>query len=269
MAKEPEGVAVLVPMVSVEVPDVSTEAGSKEHEAPLGSPLLHERSTVPVNPPTGATVIVDVTELPASTETVLGDAASVNCELPPPTVNIRVVVLVVEPDVPLTVITKVPSSVEVLVLRVSVDVPEPFGIEVGLNEHDAPAGTPLLQVNVTVPSNPPEGETVMVEFAEPPAFTDRTFGFADSVKPVRSSARTPFCAKLARGLARLGCAAKNKAVANITVAAMAAVRVRVLGVNRFRFIGPFKPQRRSYRRHTNAFAMTDLARMAAVEKFNR
>ena len=58
---------------------------------------------------------------------------------------------------------------------VSVDAPEPFVTELGLNEHVG-AGVPppvmLLQTKLTVPLKPLVGTMVIVEVADPPAETE-------------------------------------------------------------------------------------------------
>ena len=58
-----------------------------------------------------------------------------------------------------------------MVLTVSVEVPEPFATELGLNEHAGArvaAGVILLQVRVTAPVKPFVGAIVIVEVAVPP-----------------------------------------------------------------------------------------------------
>jgi hypothetical protein len=59
------GVAVVVAMVRVDVP-VVTGVGLKAQVAPVGRPL-HVRSTAPVNPFVGDTVIVEVPDCPGPT----------------------------------------------------------------------------------------------------------------------------------------------------------------------------------------------------------
>jgi len=68
------------------------------------------------------------------------------------------------------------SDVEVagMVLTVSVEVPEPFATELGLNEHAGArvtAGVMLLQDRLTVPLKPFIGVMVIVEVADTPAET--------------------------------------------------------------------------------------------------
>jgi hypothetical protein len=45
-------------MVNVEFPDVAMEAGANVGEAPLGSPAVTAKLTVPVNPSSGVTFAV-------------------------------------------------------------------------------------------------------------------------------------------------------------------------------------------------------------------
>src|SRR5579872_2567639 len=63
------------------VPSSVTPAGLKLHVAPAGSPLQLEgvKLTVGVAPPIGATVMTEVIDAPAATETVVGAADSENC----------------------------------------------------------------------------------------------------------------------------------------------------------------------------------------------
>ncbi len=63
---------------------------------------------------------------------------------------------------------------------VSVVVPDVV-TDAGLNDADAPDGTPET-ANVTAPLNPPEGVTVNVYGALPPAWTVCEAGAADSEK---------------------------------------------------------------------------------------
>ncbi len=188
IAKDPDGLACPVARVRVEVPDVMIDDGLKVQDPPEGRPLRQDRLTVPSKFPLGATVILILAELPASTETDVGDADNEKSELPPPTTRVIVVVLVVEPDVPCTVITNVPDGVEVLVTTVSIDVPEPSITNGGLNEHEAAEGTPLLHVKVTPAVKSPVRRTLTVVVAEPPEFTESLLGLADKVNPVISLA---------------------------------------------------------------------------------
>ena len=66
-------------------------------------------------------------------------------------------------------ITRLAELTPVVVI-VSVDVPEPFVIDAGLNAQLAPLGNPVHD-RATEPLNPATGVTVTVEVAEPPGLT--------------------------------------------------------------------------------------------------
>ena len=53
----PVGVLAVVVMVSVELPDVVIDVGTKEDDAPAGNPVA-AKLTVPVNPPSAPTFTV-------------------------------------------------------------------------------------------------------------------------------------------------------------------------------------------------------------------
>lgn len=64
----PAGVVAEVETVTVDIPEPPcTSAGLNEHLVPLGSPV-QESVTVPLNPLIGVMVVVEVAELPATTE---------------------------------------------------------------------------------------------------------------------------------------------------------------------------------------------------------
>ena len=128
---------------------------------------LQARVTVPVNPPVGAIVIVDVADAPALTVAgVSAEGVMVNpAEAAAVTVRLTVVECVTAPEVPVTVMLEVAIGVAEVVAIVSVDVP--VVSEAGLNAQVAPAGRPL-QLSVTVPVNPLVGETLVVELPDCP-----------------------------------------------------------------------------------------------------
>jgi hypothetical protein len=76
------------------------------------------------------------------------------------TTNVTVVAWFRLPLTPLILSVEVPGGVELSVLMVNVEDPEPV-IVVGLNEPVAPAGSPLT-LRFTVPENPPEAATFTV-----------------------------------------------------------------------------------------------------------
>jgi hypothetical protein len=71
--------------------------------------------------------------------------------------------------------------VELLVEQIIVDVPDPPLIVAGLKTHVVPLGTPLT-LRATAALKPPEGATLTVYDALPPAGTDCDAGVAARVK---------------------------------------------------------------------------------------
>ena len=155
----------------MEVPEAfATELGLNEQEGDgvtEGAIVLHARVTVPVKPPVGATVIVDVADAPALTVAGVGavDVMVKPAKAAAVTVRLTVVECVTAPEVPVTVMLEVAIGVAAVVVIVSVDVP--VVNEAGLNAQVAPAGRPL-QVRATVPVNPLVGDTLIVEVPDCP-----------------------------------------------------------------------------------------------------
>jgi hypothetical protein len=147
----PAGVLPVVVIVSVDVPDVVTEAGLNDAVAPVGSPLAL-RFTVPVNPFNAPIVAVYVVDPPAVTVREFGDAEIEKSGADALTTSVTVVVCVREPLVPVSVNVELPAGVLPVVVIVSVDVPDVV-TEVGLNDAVAPVGNPLA-LRFTVPVNP-------------------------------------------------------------------------------------------------------------------
>ena len=83
------------------------------------------------------------------------------------TVNVTVVVFVVVPFLPEIVIVRVPVVARRFTVTVIVDDPLPPDTELGLNESVTRLPWPEPD-NETVPVNPPDGVTVMVECPELP-----------------------------------------------------------------------------------------------------
>jgi hypothetical protein len=162
-----ELVDAVVKIVSVElcaaVPEMVTEGGVRvqvgELLAAIGV-LAQPRSTKPVNPLAGVTVIGTVFP-------VVAPAGILSVELLPPTtkvgpaftVSATVVVAVSEPEVPVIVTVTGPPTVAVPV-AVSVNTLDPVA---GFVPNDAvtPLGKPLAE-RVTLPEKPFAGVTVMV-----------------------------------------------------------------------------------------------------------
>lgn len=151
--------------VSVEVPEAfATEAGVNE-QAGAGVPppvTAQVSATVPVNPPVGATVIVDLDmdDVPWTTEAGVSAVA----EIVKPgvdTVRLTVVLWTVDPPVPVTVKVEDPVGVFELVVTVRVEVPVAVS-DPCTKAQLAPTGKPE-QVRVTVLLKPFSIETVTVE----------------------------------------------------------------------------------------------------------
>ena len=92
------GVAAVVNTVNVVGPDVGTDGGLNDADAPAGSPLT-PNETVPVKPEAAVTEIVYAALVPAVT--VLEDGVA--DKLKPPTVIVRLTGLLVTPPLPVTV----------------------------------------------------------------------------------------------------------------------------------------------------------------------
>jgi hypothetical protein len=118
-------------------------------------------ATVPVNPLTAATVIVDVADTP--TVTAAGDVAAIAKSV---TLKVAVAVWTSEPLVPVIVRLYVPAVVE---LHETVAVPEVVMLVGEIVPQVKPVGT--VSVSATVPVNPLTAATVMVEVAETPTVT--------------------------------------------------------------------------------------------------
>jgi hypothetical protein len=126
-------------------------------------------------------VIVELPELPLSTLIVVGDALIVKLGLVPVTVTDTVVVSVMLPETPVTVMGYVPGTVDEATVIVMVELPAPV-IEVGLKPTVKPVGWPVADKEMT-PSKPPVTELVMVDVPELPCATESEEGEAESVKP--------------------------------------------------------------------------------------
>jgi hypothetical protein len=172
-------VAVLL-AVSVSTLELMDDAGLNEAVTPLGSPVA-ANDTLPVNPPTSATVMVSVPVLPCATDNDVAEGVRVKPGVVEGlTVSAKVVLAVVLPEVPVTV-TVAPPMVAVL-LAVKVSTLELVD-DVGLNEAVTPLGNPVT-ANDTLPVNPPASVTVIVSVAVPPWVIDTVDAEGVSVKPV-------------------------------------------------------------------------------------
>src|SRR6266404_3247515 len=144
--------------VKVELPDPATEVGLKVAVTRAGNPLTL-RLTVPVNPLTAPIVTVYLPVAPRATVRLAGETEIVKSGLGPCTTRVTVVEWDNVPLVPVMVKGNVPAGVVVLVVTLSVELPEVN--EVGLKVAVAPAGNPVT-LKLTVPVNPLKGVTVAV-----------------------------------------------------------------------------------------------------------
>jgi hypothetical protein len=103
----------------------------------------------------------------------------VNPEVEDVTVNDTVVVLVVDPLVPVTVMLYVPAVAVEPTVKVSVELPAPV-IEVGLNAAVTPVGMPLA-VSAMAELKPPVTAEVIVDVPVAPCATETEAGEADNV----------------------------------------------------------------------------------------
>lgn len=168
-------------MVEVPAPGAAMELGLKVTFWALPSPVA-DKAIAPLKPPEIVVVMVEVPELPLATVIVVGDALIVKlapaCEV---TVSVTVVVSVVLPEVPVTVMGYVPVAAVAATLIVMVEVPVPV-IEPGLKPTVTPVGWPLAD-KVTAESNPPVTVLVMVEVPEAPCTIETELGEAERLNP--------------------------------------------------------------------------------------
>lgn len=160
--------AAVVFTVRVEVPEALATEFKLKLQMGAGLPLpatAQVRATAPVKPPVGATVIVEVDDAPA--EIVAGASAGAVIVKPgDDTVRLTVVLWLIDPAVPVTVMLEVPVGVFEFVLMVRVDVPVAVS-DPWTKAQAAPTGRPE-QVRLTVLANPFNIETVIVDVPESP-----------------------------------------------------------------------------------------------------
>lgn len=191
LSPEPVTVMVYVPvavveataMVMVDVPDpgAAMDVGLKLTVTPVGWPLA-DNAIAELKPPETVVVIVELPLLPCTTETEVGEAAMVKAGVGVEvTVSETLVVSVVLPEIPDTVMLYVPVAVLEATVMVMVEVPAPV-IEVGLKPTVTPVGWPEAD-NVMAESKPPVTELVMVEFPELPCTTETEVGEAERLNP--------------------------------------------------------------------------------------
>ncbi len=166
------------PTVNVEAPEAPrvTLVGLNVAEQPVGAPVA-VNETIPVNPFTAVTVMVEVVEDPATKVSDVGLAVTVKSV----TVTATVAVLDLVPLVPVTATVKVAALEQ---LTVNVEVPEaPRVTLVGLRVAVQLAGAPVA-VSETTPVKPLTAATVIVEVADEPATKLTDVGLAVTAKSV-------------------------------------------------------------------------------------
>ena len=173
----------VIVMVEVPEPGAAIELGLKLTLTREGTPLA-ESATAELNPPEIVVVIWEVPELPRATLTDVGEAEIAKFGLVPVTVNETVVLPLVLPEVPVTVIAYVPGAVEDATVIVMVEVPAPV-IEVGLKPTVTPDGCPLADKAIAE-ENPPVTVLVIVDVPELPCATVTEAGEAERLKPAEA-----------------------------------------------------------------------------------
>jgi hypothetical protein len=91
----------VVVIFNVELPDAVTEAGLKEHAAPVGRPAEQARFTAPLNPFAGVMETVEAIEDPAAT--VTGEVAEIEKSAVAATVRLTDELWLNDPEVPVIV----------------------------------------------------------------------------------------------------------------------------------------------------------------------
>ncbi len=162
----------------VEVPARVIEVGLKLTVTPFGWPDA-DKVTAELKPPVTILLMVELPELPCATETEAGAAPM---EKLGGTVTVRetVVVSLVLPESPVTVMLYVPVTVDEATAIVMVEVPAPV-IEVGLKLTVTPVGWPVAD-KVMAELKPPVTALLMVEFPELPCATETEAGAAPMEK---------------------------------------------------------------------------------------
>lgn len=124
-------------MVEVPAPGAAMELGVKV--TPMALPCTEDKAIAESKPPETVVVIVELPVLPLATVIDVGFALMVKFVFVPVTVRETLVVSVVVPDVPVTVIVYVPGVVDDAMVMVITEVPLPV-IEVGLKPTVTPVG---------------------------------------------------------------------------------------------------------------------------------
>jgi len=148
----PPGVPVWALKLTVTVPLPFTDEGLKFACTPAGSPLA-ERETLPVKPPTEVMVTLTVGFVPGVNMRLAGLTEIVKSGRVI-TVKLMVVLIVVEPLVPVMVMGTGDAGTVAFAaaVKVRVLIPDPPVIDAGLNAAVIPDGNPVT-LSVTVPEN--------------------------------------------------------------------------------------------------------------------
>lgn len=167
-------------MVDVPAPGAAMDVGLKLRVT-LEPVTVPDRLTFELKPPLTAVVMVTFPLLEGETEIVVGDALRVKVGVAPGMVSVTVVVSTVLPEVPFTVMGKVPPAVPAATAMVMlVLLPALMGLVV--NPMVTPAGWPVAD-KVMEPEKPPVTALLIVVDPLPPALTETELGDDEMEKP--------------------------------------------------------------------------------------
>lgn len=167
-------------MVDVPAPGAAMDVGLKLRvtREPVTVP---DRLTAELKPPLTAVVMVTFPLLEGETEIDVGDALRVKLGVAPGMVSVTVVVSTVLPEVPVTVMGKVPPAVPAATTIVMlVLLPAVIGLVV--NPMVTPVGWPVATREID-PEKPPVTALLMVVDPLLPALTETELGDAEMEKP--------------------------------------------------------------------------------------
>jgi len=162
-------VAGAVPLMKTLFADPKAQVGLSF--TPLGAVVIaHFRFTCPVKPPAGVTVIVELPVPPRlAIETCVPERAKLAGTVEAFTIRATFVVATVDPEVAVTAIVYAPGVVVTVVCRLRAMVAAALPLVVVVVDGQAGAETApngltvAVHVRVTVPLNPPDGVSVIVE----------------------------------------------------------------------------------------------------------
>jgi hypothetical protein len=167
-------------MVDVPAPGAAMDVGLKLRVT-LEPVTVPDRLTAELKPPLTAVVMVTFPVPEGETEIAVGDALRVKLGVAPGMVSVTVVVSTVLPEVPVTVMGKVPPAVPGLtVIVMLVLLPAVMGLVV--NPMVTPAGWPVAD-KVIEPEKPPVTALLIVVDPLLPALTETELGDAEMEKP--------------------------------------------------------------------------------------